>query len=58
MSETRPAPIEIKDCALITLALGKSAQNLRQLRDRVEEVPVQSLSGATPARPVAIQEQR
>jgi hypothetical protein len=36
-------PFEVKDCALITLALGKSALNLRELRDRVAEVPPQSL---------------
>jgi hypothetical protein len=38
-----PRPFEIKDCALLTLALGKSAQNLRELRDRLSEVPAGSL---------------
>ena len=37
-------PFRIMDCAITTLALGKSAQNLRELRDRVMDVPVQSLS--------------
>jgi hypothetical protein len=32
------------DCAVTTLALGKSAQNLRELRDRIAEVPQQSIS--------------
>jgi hypothetical protein len=43
MSPEREAPFVIKDSALITLALGRSAQNLRELRDRIAEVPVQSL---------------
>jgi len=32
------------DCAVTTLALGKSAQNLREFRDRIAEVPPQSIS--------------
>jgi hypothetical protein len=32
------------DCAMTTLSLGKSAQNLRELRDGIAGVPVQSLS--------------
>jgi len=39
-----PRPFRVMDCAITTLALGKSAQNLRELRDRVLEVPVQSIS--------------
>lgn len=39
-----PQPFRIMDCALITQSLGKSAQNLRELRDRIAEVPAQSLS--------------
>jgi hypothetical protein len=31
------------DCTLITLALGKSAQDLRELRDRLSDVPAGSL---------------
>ncbi len=31
------------DCALITLALGRSAHNLRELRDHVAVVPIESL---------------
>jgi len=43
MMADRPAPFEVKDCAMITLALGKSAHNLRELRDRVVEAPPQSI---------------
>jgi len=38
-----PAPFRFRDSALITLALGRGAHNLRELRDRVAEVPVASL---------------
>jgi hypothetical protein len=38
-----PAPFAFKDSALITLALGRSAHGLRELRDRVAEVPAASL---------------
>lgn len=34
---------EVKDSVLITLALGKSAHNLLELRDRIAEVPAGSL---------------
>ena len=37
------APFEFKDCALIALSTGKSAQNLRELHERIGEVPLQSL---------------
>jgi len=40
----RPEPFLFKDCALTTISLGRSAQNLRELRDRVAEVPAQSIS--------------
>jgi len=40
----RAEPFRVMDCALITESLGKSAQNLRELRDWVAEVPAQSLS--------------
>jgi hypothetical protein len=40
---TRPPAFAIKDSALITLALGRAAHNLRELRDRVADVPVASL---------------
>lgn len=36
-------PFELMDCTLITLSTGKSAQNLRELRERLGEVPSQSL---------------
>lgn len=38
-----PAPFRIRDCALITLATGRSAQNLRELRDRMREAPGSSI---------------
>jgi hypothetical protein len=38
------APFRFMDCAVTTLALGKSAQNLREFRDRISEVPPQSIS--------------
>jgi hypothetical protein len=37
------SPFAFKDCALITLSVGKSAQNLRELLDRLNEVPAASL---------------
>lgn len=36
-------PFEVNDCALITLATGRSAHNLRELRDHAAEVPLDSL---------------
>ena len=41
MAETRA--FELMDCALITLATGKRAMNLRELRDRISEVEESSL---------------
>ena len=38
-----PAPFRVRDSALIALALGRSAQNLRELRDGVASVPLASL---------------
>jgi len=38
-----PQPFELMDCALITLATGKRALNLRELRDRILEVEESSL---------------
>jgi hypothetical protein len=32
------APFEIKDCALIAIATGVRAQNLRELRDKIETI--------------------
>jgi hypothetical protein len=43
MSEVPRSPFVVKDSALITLALGRSAQNLRELRDGIASIPVQSL---------------
>ncbi len=39
-----PKPFRIHYCASITLALGRSAQNLRELRDHVSNVPVESIT--------------
>ena len=36
--QTRAEPFTIKDCALIQIAAGERAQNLRELRDRLEEM--------------------
>lgn len=44
MSVKRPEPFRFMDCALTTLSLGRSAHNLRELRDWVSVVPAQSLS--------------
>lgn len=38
-----PAPFLIRDCALITLATGRVAHDLRELRDHLAEVPASSL---------------
>jgi len=38
-----PPPFEIKECSLTFLAMGKSALNLRELRDHVAGVPDGSL---------------
>lgn len=45
MSETSTSsqPFEIKDCALIALATGKRAQNLRELRDNLQVVDASSI---------------
>ncbi len=43
MTQEPPAPFEIKDSGLITLALGRTAHSLRELRDRVADVPIGSL---------------
>lgn len=39
-----PDPFAFKDCAITILSLGRSAQNLRELRNGVAEVPAQSIS--------------
>src|SRR5712671_2894132 len=41
---TVPAPLPIMDCALTIISLGRSAQNLRELRDHLASVPAQSIS--------------
>lgn len=44
MTPDRPGPFRFMDCALTILSLGRSAQNLRELRDWIAEVPAQSIS--------------
>jgi uncharacterized protein DUF5752 len=39
---TKPE-LSIRDCAQITISLARSAQNVRELRDRIAEVPIQSI---------------
>jgi Family of unknown function (DUF5752) len=36
-------PFAVRDCAIISLAIGKVAHDLRELRDRVAEAPLSSL---------------
>ncbi len=42
--ETAWPPLRIMDCSLLICSLGKSAQNLRELRDHLAGVPEQSLT--------------
>ncbi len=42
-NEISVIPFKLMDCALITLATGKRAMNLRELRDRVAEIEESSL---------------
>jgi hypothetical protein len=42
--ETAWPPLRIMDCSLLIRSLGRSAQNLRELRDHLAGVPEQSLS--------------
>lgn len=44
MPQDLPAPFAVMDCALMTMALGRSAQTLRELRDHIAAVPLQSIS--------------
>lgn len=39
-----PAPFAVMDCSLMTQALGRSAQTLRELRDHIATVPLQSIA--------------
>src|SRR5262245_57154437 len=43
MTTSPPGPFVIKDCAALTLALGRSARNLRELREGVAQVPTGSI---------------
>ncbi|MEN6467062.1 MAG: DUF5752 family protein [Syntrophaceae bacterium] len=42
MPEENP-PFAIKDCALISLATGRRAQNLRELRERIQTIDAESI---------------
>jgi len=44
MTPSRPAPFRFRDCALTILSLGRSAQNLRELRDGIAIVTASSIS--------------
>ena len=44
MPDRTPPPFRVLDCALTTLSLGRSARNLRELRDHLSTVEVQSIS--------------
>ena len=44
MSPRRPDPFRFKDCALTIQSLGRSAQNLKELGERIAEVPSQSIA--------------
>lgn len=39
----QPNPFLIRDCALASLAVGRRAQNLRELRDHIREVDINSI---------------
>lgn len=43
MDKSDVAPFLIKDCALIALATGKRAQNLRELRERLRDIDPNSI---------------
>ena len=40
---TASKPFAVIDCAMLSIAIGASAQNLRELRDRLRSVPTSSL---------------
>ena len=42
-TKTNIKPFAITDCAMLSIATGVSAQNLRELRDRLAEVPESSI---------------
>ena len=44
MQANLPAPFAVMDCSLMIVALGRSAQTLRELRDHIAAVPPQSIS--------------
>jgi hypothetical protein len=44
MSPETPKAFRVIDCAMTILSLGRSAQNLRELREHVATVPVQSIA--------------
>ncbi len=42
-AHSRPDPFAVKDCALLAIATGSRAQNLREFRDQLRVVPVASI---------------
>lgn len=42
-TKTEIKPFAVHDCAMLSIATGTSAQNLRELRDRLREVPESSI---------------
>lgn len=42
-ARSRPDPFAVKDCALLAIATGSHAQNLREFRDQLRVVPVASI---------------
>jgi hypothetical protein len=42
-NQTNVTPFAVKDCALIAIATGKRAQNLRELRDHLQTIPLDSI---------------
>jgi Family of unknown function (DUF5752) len=44
VNHQHPEPFSFRDCALTTLSLGRSALNLRELREGVAEVSAESIS--------------
>ncbi len=43
MTKSKRQPFKIKDCALAAIATGKTAQNLKELRDMIAEIESESI---------------
>ena len=44
MTVAQATPFRVMDCAMTILSLGRSAQNLREMREHIATVPVQSIA--------------